>query len=61
MLNQLQANVESEETRWRSRLSDKESQLDKIQRDLEAIKVKNAAMEDSLNSLNSAEEVRPKF
>ena len=57
MLNELQASVESEESGWKLRLSDKESQLEKLQRQLEAVEAKNTAMEASINSLNSVEEV----
>ena len=57
MLNELQASVESEESLWKVRLSDKESHLEKVQRQLEAVEAKNATMEASFNSLNSVEEV----
>ena len=57
MLNQLQASVESEESLWKSKFSDKEGQLENLQRQLEAVEAKNAAMEASLESLNSVEEV----
>jgi len=57
ILNQLQASVESEETGWKSQFSTKEAQLEKLQHQLEAVEAKNTAMEASLNSLNSVEEV----
>merc|ERR1712083_769961 len=57
MLNQLQASVESEESGWKSQFSKKEAQLKDLQRQLEAVEAKNTAMEASLNSLNSVEEV----
>lgn len=58
MLNQLQASVESEESLWKAKFSDKEAHLEKLQRQLEAVEAKNAAMEASLESLNSVEEVK---
>ena len=51
MLNQLQASVESEESRWKSKLSDKEHLLETLQRENEAMEAKIAAMEPSLNSV----------
>ena len=57
MLNQLQASVELEESGWKLQFSKKEAQLEKLQRQLEAVETKNTAMEASLNSLNSVEEV----
>lgn len=57
MLNQLQASVESEESSWKSKIADKEAQIEKLQREFEAVEAKNAAMEASINSLNSVEEV----
>merc|ERR1712172_323095 len=57
ILNRLQASVESEETGWKSQFSTKEAQLEKLQHQLEAVEAKNTAMEASLNSLNSVEEV----
>ena len=57
MLNQLQASVEIEEDRWKSKLSKKEIDLEKLQSQLEAVESKNAALEASMNSLNSVEEV----
>jgi len=57
MLNQLQASVENEESGWKSQFSKKEAQLENLQRQLEAVEAKNTAMEASLNSLNSVEEV----
>jgi len=61
MLNQLQASVESEECRWKAKLSDKELQLENFQRQLEAMEAKNATMEASLDSLNSVEEMEAKL
>lgn len=58
MLNQLQASVESEESLWKSKFSEKESHVFDLQRQLEAVEAKNAAMEASLESLNSVEEVK---
>lgn len=57
MLNQLQASVESEESNWKSKLFSKESEVEQLQRKLEASESKNAALEASMNSLNSVEEV----
>jgi len=61
ILNQLQASVESEETGWKSQFSTKEAQLEKLQHQLEAVEAKNTAMEASLNSLNSVEEMETKL
>merc|ERR1719362_1145609 len=61
ILNQLQASVESEETGWKSQFSTKEAQLEKLQNQLEAVEAKNTAMEASLNSLNSVEEMETKL
>jgi len=61
MLNQLQASVESEESGWKSQFSKKEAQLKDLQRQLEAVEAKNTAMEASLNSLNSVEEMETKL
>merc|ERR1719273_928115 len=61
MLNLLQASVESEESLWKSKVSDKDMQLEKFQRQLEAMEAKNAAMEASINSLNSVEEMEAKL
>jgi len=55
MLNQLQAAVESEESRWKSKLSDKENTLEKLQRENEALEAKIAAMEPNLNSVEEME------
>jgi len=61
MLNQLQASVEIEEDRWKSKLSKKEIDLEKLQSQLEAVESKNAALEASMNSLNSVEEMETKL
>merc|ERR1719322_1905146 len=55
MLNQLQAAVESEESLWKSKLCDKESMLEKLQRENEALEAKIAAMEPNLNSVEEME------
>ena len=55
MLNQLQAAVESEESRWKSKLSDKENTLEKLQRENEALEAKIAAMEPNLNSVEEVD------
>merc|ERR1711963_175078 len=55
MLNQLQASVESEESLWKSKLCDKESMLEKLQRENEALEAKIAAMEPSLNAVEEME------
>lgn len=50
MLNSLQGSVESAETEWKVRLSKKESELDEL-------KKKNAALEQSMQVVDQAQEV----
>jgi len=57
LLRNLQATVESEESQWKSKANCLESELEDLQRKLEATESKNAALEASMNSLSSAEEV----
>ena len=57
MLHQLQSKVETEESRWKSRLSEKEAELEKVRKETEKLTKNNTALEESLNVVNSAEEV----
>ena len=57
MLHQLQSTVETEESRWKSRLGEKEAELEQVRKETEKLKQSNIALEDSLKVVNSAEEV----
>ena len=57
MLHQLQSTVETEESRWKSRLSEKEAELQQVRIETEKLSKSNAALEKSMNVVNSAEEV----
>jgi len=61
LLRNLQATVESEESQWKSKANCLESELEDLQRKLEATESKNAALEASMNSLSSAEEMETKL
>ena len=49
--------METEESRWKSRLSEKEAELEKVRKETEKLTKNNTALEESLNVVNSAEEV----
>ena len=57
MLHQLQSTVETEESRWKTRLSEKEAELERVRKESEKLAKSNIALEQSLNVVNSAEEV----
>ena len=57
MLTQLQNSVESEESRWKELVAEKETKLEQIQREKDALSQKNSALEESLSIVKSAEEV----
>jgi len=57
MLHQLQSTVETEESRWKSRLSEKEGELEQVRKETEKLTKSNLALEESLKVVNSAEEV----
>ena len=57
MLHQLQSTVETEESRWKSRLAEKEAELERVSKEKGMLAKSNSAMEDSLKVVNSAEEV----
>ena len=57
MLHQLQSKVETEESRWKRRLDEREAELDRVRDEKYKLAQSNAAMEESLNVVNSAEEV----
>ena len=57
MLHQLQSKVETEESRWKSRLGEKEAELERVRKETEKLTENNIALQESLNVVNSAEEV----
>ena len=57
MLHQLQSTVETEESRWKSRLGEKEAELEQVRKETDKLKQSNIALEESLKIVNSAEEV----
>ena len=57
MLHQLQSKVETEESRWKSLLDEREAELDRVRDEKDKLAQSNVAMEESLNVVNSAEEV----
>ena len=57
MLHQLQSTVETEESRWKSRLGEKEAELEQVRKETDKLKQSNIALEESLKVVNSAEEV----
>ena len=57
MLHQLQSKVETEESRWKSRLDEREAELDRVRDEKDKLAQSNTAMEESLNVVDSAEEV----
>ena len=61
MLHQLKSKVETEESRWKSRLDEREAELDRVRDEKDKLAQNNAAMEESFNVVNSAEEVWCKF
>merc|ERR1712141_13067 len=61
MLHQLQSTVETEESRWKSRLSEKEGELEQVRKETEKLTKSNLALEESLKVVNSAEEMEEKL
>jgi hypothetical protein len=61
MLHQLQSKVETEESRWKDRLAEREAELDRVREEKDKLAKSNAAMEESLNVVNSAEEMQEKL
>jgi len=61
MLHQLQSTVETEESRWKSRLSEKEAELEQVRKETEKLTKSNLALEESLKVVNSAEEMEEKL
>eukprot|EP00094_Tigriopus_californicus_P012985 TCALIF_12555-PB protein Name:"Similar to KTN1 Kinectin (Gallus gallus)" AED:0.24 eAED:0.24 QI:0/0.4/0.5/0.56/0.8/0.87/16/94/1061 len=59
MLTSLQDSVESEEQTWKTRLSDKESELSTLLVERDSLLEKNTALEESLKVLKQAEEIEP--
>ena len=57
MLHQLQSTVETEESRWKSRLSEKEAELEQVRKETDKLTKNVTALEESLKVVNSAEEV----
>ena len=57
MLHQLQSTVETEESRWKSRLGDKEAELEQVRKETDKLTKNITALEESLKVVNSAEEV----
>ncbi len=57
MLHQLQSTVETEESRWKSRLADKEAELEQVRKETDKLTKNITALEESLKVVNSAEEV----
>jgi DNA repair exonuclease SbcCD ATPase subunit len=57
MLHQLQSTVETEESRWKSRLGEKEAELEQVRKETQKLSQNNIALEESLKVVNSAEEV----
>ncbi|TRY78638.1 hypothetical protein TCAL_12555 [Tigriopus californicus] len=58
MLTSLQDSVESEEQTWKTRLSDKESELSTLLVERDSLLEKNTALEESLKVLKQAEEMQ---
>ena len=61
MLHQLQSKVETEESRWKSRLGEKEAELEQVRKETQKLSQNNIALEESLKVVNSAEEVWCKY
>ena len=58
MLTELQNSVESEESTWSGKLSKVESELQRVESERDQLVKKNATLEDSLEVLKQAEEVK---
>ncbi len=58
MLHTLQSKVEVEESKWKARLAEKDSQLEDVIKDRDSLERKNLALEESLKLVKQAEEVR---
>jgi chromosome segregation ATPase len=61
MLHQLQSTVETEESRWKNRLGEKEAELERVRKETEKLTENNIALQESLNVVNSAEEMEEKL
>jgi predicted nuclease with TOPRIM domain len=61
ILKKLQSGVESEETTWKARLSEKDDELSHTKDEIEDLEKKNASLEESLKVVGQAEEVRYKI
>ena len=53
--------METEESRWKSRLGEKEAELEQVRKETEKLTENNIALQESLNVVNSAEEVWCKY
>jgi len=60
MLSSLQSNVESEENKWKKRVSDKEEELSASLSRARELEEKVSALEASLQVVSQAEEVKMK-
>ena len=49
--------METAESQWKSRLGEKEAELERVRKETEELRENNIALQDSLNVVNSAEEV----
>ena len=57
LLHRIISKVDTKEAIWKRRLAEREAELDRVRDEKDKLAKNNAAMEESLNVVNSAEEV----